>query len=123
MNNRRPKNSHRFTIDEDMQSVSTNSHGLINISSESGEEFGTKQSYSGPIDLRFRIRGPLNNPITAFVIEDVARLFAVSDSEIGEDFVLDISGTDIEREMLSMISEHTELPRISPISFFESSGG
>ena len=39
-----------------------------------------------------------------------------------EDSVIDITGTDIEREMLSMISEHTELPIMSPIWFFESNG-
>ena len=33
-----------------------------------------------------------------------------------------ITGTDIEKEMLSMISADTELPNISPISFFESRG-
>ena len=36
--------------------------------------------------------------------------------------MIDITGTDIEREMLSMISKDTELPKISLISFFESSG-
>ena len=51
-----------------------------------------------------------------------ARLFAVNEPESREDSVIDITGTDIGREMLSMISEDTELPNISPISFFESSG-
>ena len=51
-----------------------------------------------------------------------ARLVAVSEPEIREDSVIDITGTDLEREMLSMISEHTEMPNISPISFFEQSG-
>ena len=60
--------------------------------------------------------------MTAFVNENAARLFAVSEPETREDSVIDITGTDIEREMLSMISEDTELPKISPISFFESSG-
>ena len=60
--------------------------------------------------------------MTAFIIEDTARLFAISESEIREDSVIDITGTDIEREMLSMISEQTELPSYSPISFVESSG-
>ena len=122
MDNRPPKNSHLFTIDEDMQSVSTNSPGLINISSDSGEEFLTEQPNSEPIDLGFRIGGPINDPMTAFVNENAASLFAVSEPESREDLVIDITGTDIEREMLSMISENTELPNISPISFFESSG-
>ena len=74
------------------------------------------------MDLRFRIGGPLNDPMTAFVNEDAARLFAVSEPELREDSVIDIIGTDIERELLSMISEDTELPNISPISFFESNG-
>ena len=60
--------------------------------------------------------------MTAFVNEDAARLFAVSEPESREDSVIDITGTDIERKILSMISEDTELPNISPISFFESSG-
>ena len=122
MENRTSRNPNLFTIDEDMQSISTNSPGLINISSDSGEEFVTEQSYAEPIDLRFRIGGPLDNPMAAFVNENAARLFAVSEPEIREDSVIDITGTDIEREMLGIISEHTELPNISPISFFESSG-
>ena len=117
MDNRYPKNSHFFTIDEDMRSVSTNSLGLIIISSDSGEEFLTEQLNSEPIDLRFRIGGPLNDPMTAaFVNEDAARMFTVSEPESKEDSVIDITVTDIEREMLSMISEDTELPNISWIS-------
>ena len=60
--------------------------------------------------------------MTAIVNGDAARLFAVSEPESREGSVIDITGTDIEREILSMISEDTELPNISPISFFESSG-
>ena len=121
MDNRYPKNSHLFTIDKDMRSVSTNSPGLINISSDSGEKFLSEQPNSEPIDLRFSTGGPLNDPMTAFVNEDAARLFAVTEPE-SRDSVIDITGTDIEREMLSMISEDTELPNISLISFFKSSG-
>ena len=122
MGNRAPTNFNLFTIDEDMQSVSTNFSGLVNISSDSGEEFITGQPCAEPMDLRFRIGGPINDPMTAFVKENAARLFAVSEPETREDSVIDITGTDIERELLSMISENTELPNISPISFFESSG-
>ena len=122
MDNRYSKNSHLFTIDEDMRSVSTNSPGLLNVSSGSREEFLTEQPNSEPIHLRFRIGKPPNDPMTAFVNGDAARLFAVSDPESREDSVIIISGTDIKKEMLSMISEDTELPNISPISFFESSG-
>ena len=74
------------------------------------------------MDLRFRIGGPISDSMTAFVDENAARLFAVSESDTREDSVIDIAGTDFEREMLSMISENTELPNISPISIFESSG-
>ena len=105
-----------------MRSVSTNSSGLIMISSDSGEELLTAQPNPETIDLRFRIGGPLNDPMTAFENEDAARLFAVSEPESREDSVIDITGTDIERKMLSLISVDPELPNISPISFFESSG-
>ena len=122
MGNKAPRNFNLFTIDEDIQSVSTNSPGLINISSDSGEEFITEQPCTEPLDLRFRIGGPINDPMTAFVNESAARLFTVSETEAREDSVIDITGTDIEREMLSIVSENTDLPNISPISFFESSG-
>ena len=81
----------------------------------------TEQSYSEPIDLRFRIGGLLKNPMTDFDSKDAAIMFEVSESEVREDSVIDIIGTDMEREMMSMISEHTELPSMSTISFFESS--
>ena len=41
---------------------------------------------------------PPNNPMTAFVKKDAARFFAVSESEIREDSVIDITGTDIEKK-------------------------
>ena len=72
MDNRTPKKSHLFTIDEDMLFVSTNSRVIINIPVDSGEEFMTEQFNSEPRDLRFRIGEPPNDPITAFVNEDAA---------------------------------------------------
>ena len=54
--------------------------------------------------------------MTAFVNEEAATLFAVSEYEIREASVIDITGTYVEREMLSMISDYTELPSILPIS-------
>ena len=103
-----------------MQSISTNSPGLINISSDSGEEFVTEQSYVDPIDLRFRAGGPLQDPMLAFVNEDAARLFAVSETASREDSFIGVTGTDIEREILSTITENTELPDFSLSSFVES---
>ena len=122
MDNRYSKSSHLFTIDEDMQSLSTNSPGLINISSDSGEEFLTEQPNSEPIDLRFRAGGPLEDPMVAFVSEDAARLFAVNEMVSREDSFIDVTGTDIEREILSTITENTELPDFSLSSFLESRG-
>ena len=72
-----------------MRSVSTNSPGLINNSSDSGEEFLTEQLNSEPIDLSVRIGGPLNDPMAAFVIGDAARLFAISEPESREDSFCD----------------------------------
>ena len=103
-----------------MQSISTNSPGLINISSDSGEEFVTEQSYVDPIDLRFRAGRPLQDPMLAFVNEDAARLFAVSETVSREDSFIDVVGTDIEREILSTITENTELPDFSLSSFIVS---
>ena len=113
------RSSNLFTIDDDMQSISTNSPGLINISSDSGEEFVTEQSYVDPIDLRFRAGGPLQDPMLAFVNEDAARLFAVSETVSREDSFIDVIGNDIG-EILSTITENTELPDFSLSSFVES---
>ena len=120
MESKIPRTSNLFTIDEDMQSISINSPALINISSDSGEEFVTEQSYVDPIDLRFRAGGPLQDPMLAFVNEDAARLFAVSETASREDSFIDVIGTDIEREILSTITENTELPDFSLSSFVES---
>ena len=120
MESKTPRSSNLFTIDEDMQSISKNSPGLINISSDSGEEFVTEQSYVEPIDLRFRAGGPLQDPMLAFVNKDAARLFAVSETMLKEDSFIDVIGTDIEREILSTITENTELPDFSFSSFVES---
>ena len=121
MENKTSRNTNLFTIDEDMQSISTNSPGLINISSDSGEEFVTEQSYVEPIDSRFRAGGPLQDPMLAFVNEDAARLFAVRETVSREDSFIDVTETDIEREILSTITENTELPDFSLSSFLESS--
>ena len=56
----------------------------------------------------------------AFVTEDAARLFAVSETVSREDSFIDVIGTDIEREILSTITENTELPDFSLSSFVES---
>ena len=120
MESKMPRSSNLFTIDEDMQSISTNSPGLINISSDSGGEFVTEQSYVEPIDLRFRAGGPLQDPMLAFVNEDATRLFAVSETVSREDSFIDVIGTEIEREILSTIIENTELPDFSLSSFVES---
>ena len=117
MESKMPRGSNLFIIDEDMQSISTNSPGLINISSDSGEDIVTEQSYVDPIDLRFRAGGPLQDPMLAFVNEDAARLFAISETVSREDSFIDVIGTDIEREILSTITENTELPDFSPSSF------
>ena len=103
-----------------MQSISTNSPVIINISSDSGEEFVTELSYVDPIDLRFRAGGPLQDPMLAFVNEDAARLFAVSETVSREDSFIDVIGTDIERDILSTKPENTELPDFSFSSFVES---
>ena len=50
--------------------------------------------------------------MAAFVNEDATRLFAVGETVSRENSVIDITGNNIEREMLRMISEHTELPNI-----------
>ena len=65
-----------------MHSNSTNSSGLLNIFTDSGEEFLTEPSYVEPIDFRFRIEGYLDNPMIAFVNEEAARLFAIGEPEI-----------------------------------------
>ena len=79
-----------------MRSVSTNFPGLINTSSDSREEFVTEQSYVEPSDLRFRAGGPLQDPMLAFVNEDAARLFAVSETVSREDSFIDVIGADID---------------------------
>ena len=105
-----------------MRSNSTNSRWLINISSDSGQELVVEQPDPDPIDLRFKVGRYIMIPLTAFVNEDAARLVAAGEPALIEDSFIDVAGTDIVRDILSTITEHTELRDFSFSSFFESSG-
>ena len=51
-----------------MRSIATHLSGLINTSSDSGEEFVVQKPQAEPIDSRFRIGGRITDPMTAFVM-------------------------------------------------------
>ena len=85
-----------FAINEYLRSKSRNSPGLVFLSSDTGDEFTVAPPRAEPIDLKFRTGGPTKSNDT-FINENAGRLFAVSETGLSENSVIDIAGTDIER--------------------------
>ena len=103
----------QLNITEDL-GYSPISSDVIDISSESGEEFVVEPGNIIQINERFRINTMGSNIMTAFVGSATAALFPPSNS-VDRQGTIDTAGTTIEREIMELIEESPLLPSTSSL--------
>ena len=91
----------QFNIDEDL-GYSPISPDVIDISSESGEEFIEEPGNTTQLDERFRIITMGSNIMSAFVGSATAALFP-STNLAGQQGFTDTASTRIERDIMELI--------------------
>ena len=92
---------------------------VIDISSESGEEFVVEPGKTAQINERFRIKTMGSNIMAAFVGSATAASFPPSNS-IDRQGTIDTAGTTIKREIMELIEESPLSPSTSSLSFMDS---
>ena len=82
----------QFNLEEELE-LPALSPGIIDVSSDSGDEFVVHLGDVSELEDRFRPGGPRADIMTAFVGAVAASLFPAPTRRSGEDEILDISGT------------------------------
>ena len=111
-------NPAHFNITENL-SYSPISPEVVDISSESGEEFIVEPGNIAQIDERFGINTMGSNMMFAFVGSAAAVLFP-QPNPINRQETVDTAGSSIEREIMELIEETPLSPSASPLSFIDS---
>ena len=101
----------QFNLGEDL-GYSPISPDVIDISSESGEEFTVEPGNTAQLDEKFRIDTRGSNIMTAFMGSATASLFPPSIS-VSYQETIDTAGSYIEREIMELLEEN---PLSSPVS-------
>ena len=92
---------------------------IIDVSSDSGDEFVVHPGDVSELEDRFRPGGPRSDVMTAFMGAATASLFPTSASGSGEDEVIDISGTRIERQLVDLMEEDQHIHESPSTSFID----
>ena len=96
------------------------SPSVIDISSESGEEFTVEPGNVNAIEERFRVGAPGSNAMTAFAGAAAMTLFPQSTASQLDTEIIDTAGSQIERQLLDLIDEHQSNHSMTPSSFVSS---
>ena len=96
------------------------SPSIIDISSESGEEFTVEPGDVGAIEERFRAEAPGSSAMFAFVGAAATTLFPQSTFQQADTELIDTAGSQIERQLLDLIDEHHGNHSMTPSSFVSS---
>ena len=111
-------NPTQFNITKDLD-YSPISPDVIDISSESGEEFVVEPGKIAKINERFRIKTMGSDIMAAFVGSATAALFSPLNS-IDRQGTIGTAGTTIEKEIIDLIEESPLSPSTSSLSFIDS---
>ena len=87
-------NNLQFTL-EDSPLLSIQSPGIVDISSDSGEEFVVHPNDLSDVEERFRVGGPRSDMLTAFVGATSAALFTSGPEDPSIVETIDTAGTQI----------------------------
>ena len=111
-------NNLQFTL-EDSPLLSVQSPEIIDVSSDSGEEFVVHPNDLSDIEERFRVGGPRSDMLTAFVGATSATLFASGPEDLSIVETIYTAGTQIERQMMEIIDGHQLSRGSSSTSFID----
>ena len=111
-------NSLQFNL-EDSPLMSIESPGIIDVSSDSGEEFLVQPGDLPVLQERFRVGGPRTDAMTAFMGAASATLFPPQSVEDSLHETIDTAGTNIERQLMEVIDEHNFGRELSSTSFID----
>ena len=111
-------NNLQFTL-EDSPLLSIQSPGIVDISSDSGEEFVVHPNDLSDVEERFRVGGPISDMLTAFVGATSATLFTPGPEDPAIVETIDTAGTQIEQQMMEIIEEHQFSRGSSSTSFID----
>ena len=95
------------------------SPSVIDVSSESGEEFMVEPGNVQALDERFRVGGPSSDAMSAFVGAAAATLFPSFSIPYQTEEVIDTDGSQIERQLMELVEEHSSNGSVSPPSFID----
>ena len=108
----------QFNLEEELALPSL-SPVIIDVSSDSGDEFVVHPGDVSELEDRFRPGGPRSDVMTAFMGAATASLFPTSASGSREDEVIDISGTRIERQLVDLMEEDQHIYESPSNSFID----
>ena len=108
----------QFNIEEELMLPSL-SPAVIDVSSDSGDEFIVQPGDLPEIEDRFRPGGPRSDVMTAFMGAATASLFPTPTRRSAEDEIRDISGTRIERQLVDLMEEDQHDYESPPTSFID----
>ena len=95
----------QFKIDEILDNFNS-SPSVIDVSSESGQEFMVEPGIVQALDERFHVVGPNSDAMSAFVGAAAATLFPSSSVPYQSEEVINTTGSQIERQLIELIDEH-----------------
>ena len=108
----------QFNIDRMLDDINS-SPSIIDVSSESGEEFTVEPGDVGALDERFSVGSTSSDAMSAFVGAAAASLFPSTPLPYQSEEVIDAAGSQIERQLTELVEEHQKLDSVSPPSFID----
>ena len=108
----------QFDTDEMLDSFNS-PPSIIDVSSESGEEFTVEPGDVQALDERFRVGGSTTDVMSAFVGAAAATLVPSSAVPYQTEEFIDITGSQIERHLVELVEEHQSNDSVSPPSFID----
>ena len=109
----------QFVLEEDSL-YSPISPDVIDISSNTGDEFLVEHGIVTQLEERFRINQTTQDAMTTFMGAATAMLFPSSNDPILQGNVIDTIGTGIEQEVIELIEESRVVSPVSLTSFVDS---
>ena len=109
----------QFNLEEDSL-YSPISPDVIDISSNSGDEFLVEPGNVPQLEERFRVNQTTHDVMTTFMGAATAKLFPSGNDPILQGSVIDTTGTGIEQELMELIEESRVISPASLISFIDS---